>query len=95
MPEIDRISLPEVIEVNKDNCVNCHACISACPVKYCNDGSADFVKVNPPDAKNILQSAQFLKQATLAAGKTKIICSGGAKEDENKFLEISPGVFSS
>ena len=48
---------------------------------------ADFVKVNPPDAKNRLQSAQFLKQATFAAGKTKIICSGGAKEDENNFLE--------
>ena len=34
-----------------------------------------------------MQSAQLLKQATLAAGKTKIICSGGAKEDENSFLE--------
>jgi PAS domain S-box-containing protein len=37
---------PPVIAVDKDKCVNCHACISACPVKYCNDGSGDYVKVD-------------------------------------------------
>jgi len=37
---------PEVIAVDKDKCVNCHACISACPVKYCNDGSGSYVKVD-------------------------------------------------
>lgn len=37
---------PQVIAVDKDKCVNCHACISACPVKYCNDGSGDYVKVD-------------------------------------------------
>lgn len=40
------IDLPKVIRVDKDKCVNCHACISACPVKYCNDGSGDYVTVN-------------------------------------------------
>ncbi|MGM5481285.1 MAG: [Fe-Fe] hydrogenase large subunit C-terminal domain-containing protein [Nanobdellota archaeon] len=35
-----------VINVNKDKCVNCHACITACPVKNCNDGSGDTVSLN-------------------------------------------------
>lgn len=38
--------LPKVIEVVKDNCVNCHACIAACPVKYCNDASGETVEIN-------------------------------------------------
>jgi PAS domain S-box-containing protein len=36
-----------IIGIDKDKCVNCHACISACPVKYCNDGRGDYVQVNP------------------------------------------------
>jgi PAS domain S-box-containing protein len=32
--------------VDKSRCVNCHACIIACPVKYCNDGSGDHVSLN-------------------------------------------------
>lgn len=39
-------SLQKVIEVNSEKCVNCHACITACPVKFCNDGSSDFVEIN-------------------------------------------------
>lgn len=39
-------SLPQVIEVVKDNCVNCHACIAACPVKFCKDASGDSVEIN-------------------------------------------------
>ncbi|MBQ3671578.1 MAG: 4Fe-4S binding protein, partial [Treponema sp.] len=27
-------------------CCNCHRCISVCPVKFCNDGSGDYVSVN-------------------------------------------------
>lgn len=42
-----RKSLTKLIEVDSEKCVNCHACISACPVKYCNDGSGDFVNINP------------------------------------------------
>jgi PAS domain S-box-containing protein len=39
-------SLPPVVEVDPEKCYNCHACITACPVKYCNDGSEGYVKVN-------------------------------------------------
>lgn len=39
-------SLPKVVEVIKENCVNCHSCIAACPVKYCNDASGDTVEIN-------------------------------------------------
>src|ERR1035437_5274317 len=38
--------LVKVIGVDKEKCVNCHLCINACPVKYCNDGGADVVEVN-------------------------------------------------
>ncbi len=36
-----------VVEVDSALCVNCHKYISVCPVKYCNDGSGDYVKINP------------------------------------------------
>ena len=36
----------QIISVDTDLCVNCHKCISICPVKYCNDGSGDYVVVN-------------------------------------------------
>lgn len=39
-------SLVKVIGIDEDKCVNCHACITACPVKYCNDGSGDVVAIN-------------------------------------------------
>lgn len=39
-------SLIKVVGVDNDKCVNCHACITACPVKFCNDGSGDHVTVN-------------------------------------------------
>lgn len=38
--------LKPVIQVNKEKCVNCHACITACPVKYCNDGSLAYMRIN-------------------------------------------------
>jgi PAS domain S-box-containing protein len=39
--------MPVCVGVDSEKCINCHACITACPVKYCNDGSGDFVSVNP------------------------------------------------
>jgi iron only hydrogenase large subunit-like protein len=40
------IHLSRVIGVDPEKCVNCHSCITACPVKFCNDGSGDFVTIN-------------------------------------------------
>jgi iron only hydrogenase large subunit-like protein len=39
-------TLPKVVGIDKEKCVNCHACITACPVKMCNDGSGDTVEIN-------------------------------------------------
>jgi len=47
---------------------------------------SDFVKVNPPK-KEGFDSAQLLKQATKAAGRTKIICAGGSSTDVELFLK--------
>ncbi|MBU1008071.1 aldolase [Candidatus Dependentiae bacterium] len=41
---------------------------------------ADFVKVNPPER------VDALKQVVAAAGRTKVICSGGKRQDESTFL---------
>jgi len=38
-------TLSHVLDVDEEKCVNCHKCISVCPIKYCNDGSGDTVKV--------------------------------------------------
>jgi len=35
-----------VLEVIKEKCVNCQKCIAVCPVKFCNDGSGEYVTVN-------------------------------------------------
>ena len=39
--------LVKIIEVDKEKCISCHACITACPVKFCNDASENYLKVNP------------------------------------------------
>jgi iron only hydrogenase large subunit-like protein/flagellar biosynthesis chaperone FliJ len=38
--------LTAVIRVDEKKCVNCHACIAACPVKYCNNGAGEKVTIN-------------------------------------------------
>lgn len=40
------MSLVKVIDVDAEKCQNCHACITACPSKFCNDGSGDHIKIN-------------------------------------------------
>ncbi len=36
----------DLIQVDKDKCVNCHMCIQACPVKFCNNATGEIVDIN-------------------------------------------------
>ncbi|UCD85660.1 MAG: aldolase [Deltaproteobacteria bacterium] len=47
---------------------------------------ADFVKVNYPK-KQGEESSEIFKEAVKAAGRTKVVCAGGASEDADKFLQ--------
>ena len=47
---------------------------------------ADFVKVNPPHDVEGQTSAESLKIASMAAGRTGLVCAGGSKADANVFL---------
>jgi len=39
-------ALAPVIDIDLEKCINCYACITACPVKYCMDGSGDKLNIN-------------------------------------------------
>jgi iron only hydrogenase large subunit-like protein len=60
-----------VIEVDEEKCVNCHKCISVCPVKYCIDGSGDKVKV--------------VHELCIGCGSCIAACSHGAREGIDDF----------
>jgi DhnA family fructose-bisphosphate aldolase class Ia len=45
----------------------------------------DFVKVNYPQ-KEGFESKEIFKEAILSAGRTKVVCAGGASEDVELFL---------
>ncbi len=47
---------------------------------------SDFVKVNPPK-KEGASSVELMKEATLAAGRTKVVCAGGSSVDGQTFLQ--------
>ncbi|MCL2805817.1 MAG: methyl-accepting chemotaxis protein [Treponema sp.] len=44
---MSKMALTPVIKIDLDKCINCYACIAACPVKYCMDGSGDKLNINP------------------------------------------------
>lgn len=46
---------------------------------------SDFVKVNPPK-KEGFSSVELMKEATKAAGRTKVVCAGGSSVDSTVFL---------
>ena len=39
-------NLAQVIRIDEEKCVNCYACITACPVKDCMDGSGEKLAIN-------------------------------------------------
>ena len=47
---------------------------------------SDFVKVNYPKKEGV-DSAQAMKEAVVAAGRTKAVCAGGSATDVTKFLQ--------
>ncbi len=47
---------------------------------------ADFVKVNPPKKSDTASSAELLKEASLASGRTGLVCAGGSTVDAKSFL---------
>ncbi|MBU1100831.1 MAG: 4Fe-4S binding protein [Bacteroidetes bacterium] len=40
------MNLSQVVNVDESKCINCHQCISVCPVKYCNNANGDYVELN-------------------------------------------------
>ncbi|MFP4661860.1 MAG: [Fe-Fe] hydrogenase large subunit C-terminal domain-containing protein [Halanaerobiales bacterium] len=67
------INLVPVVEVNSDLCVNCHSCISACPV-MANDGSGDSVLINV--------------DRCIGCGNCISACTHGAREALDDFDEF-------
>lgn len=47
---------------------------------------SDFVKIKVPHAAQAVSSAELLKQVVVAAGNTRVLCSGGEKQDSTTFL---------
>ena len=47
---------------------------------------SDFVKVNAPK-KDGVSSAEMIKEATIAAGRTKVVCAGGSSVSAEVFLK--------
>jgi len=47
---------------------------------------SDFVKVNPPKGTYEASSAELLKEASSAAGRTGLVCAGGSTVDAKTFL---------
>ena len=39
-------TLASVVRIDEDKCNNCYACITACPVKLCMDGSGEKLRIN-------------------------------------------------
>lgn len=76
------MSLSKVLFVDEKNCVNCHRCIAVCPVKFCNDGSSDFVSIND--------------DMCIGCGRCVDACRHDARflvdDSEKAFLDLKKGV---
>lgn len=40
------MKLAKVIQIEEANCVNCHQCLSVCPMKFANNGADDVIHIN-------------------------------------------------
>ena len=69
-------NLAPVIGIDDEKCINCYACITACPVKYCMDGSGDKLHIN--------------HDLCIGCGNCIAICSHKARhgiDDTEEFLQ--------
>jgi methyl-accepting chemotaxis protein/iron only hydrogenase large subunit-like protein len=67
--------LTPVVRIDEEKCNNCYACITACPVKFCMDGSGKRLTIN--------------HDLCIGCGHCIVICSHGARfpmDDTEKFL---------
>jgi len=67
--------LSSVIQIDEEKCINCYACITGCPVKYCMDGSGDKLTINP--------------DLCIGCGNCILVCSHKARklvDDTSHFL---------
>jgi methyl-accepting chemotaxis protein/iron only hydrogenase large subunit-like protein len=69
-------SLSPVIRIDDEKCINCYACITACPVKFCMDGSGKKLGIN--------------KDLCIGCGNCILACAHGARkiiDDTKQFIE--------
>jgi len=69
-------SLASVIRIDEEKCINCYACITACPVKYCMDGSGVKLGIN--------------KDLCIGCGNCILACGHGARkiiDDTKQFFD--------
>jgi len=99
-----RKSICKVVEVDQDKCTNCHACIAACPVKFCNDGSGDYVAINQDmcigcghcisacthNARVALDDCEdFLQAAADRVPMVAIVAPAVASNFPNRYLQLN------
>ncbi len=68
--------LTPVVKVIEDKCLNCHSCVAACPVKFCNDSSGAAVHLN--------------SDLCIGCGMCLAACQHGARvpvDDTERFLQ--------
>ncbi len=63
-----------------------HLLAGAAGVGLCVGG--DFIKINYPYKRHSKKTAQEYQEVVTAAGRSGIICVGGEKKDEKKFLKM-------
>lgn len=96
--------IPKVIDIDEDKCVNCHACITACPVKHCNNGNGDVVKIDDNmcigcgqcltacthDARKIIDDFDdFIKDAKAGQDIVAIAAPAVAANFPNRYLNLN------
>lgn len=97
-------TLSTIIEVDKEKCVNCHSCISVCPVKYCNNSSQDYVSINSDmciacgrciDActhearKYIDDTSRFFEDINLKIPMVAVVAPSVAANFRDKYLRLN------